>query len=286
MEKYIYKITNLINNKVYVGQTNDPIRREREHFSLTSSILEDNKNKILYSAMLKYGINNFSFEIIEDKTENYNEREKFWIKELNSLNPFGYNMTEGGEDPPHLKGENHPLSQHSLEEINQIKDLIKNTNLSFADISKQTGYCDSSIRRINKGQLWYDENSVYPLRVENTNQFKEDRKANIVYDLKYTKLTQKEIASKYGVSRTTVTAINRGQNYYNKDYSYPIRNEDCHSKPILMIDKISKEILKEFKNSKEAKEELKLPNRGDNLIRRCANGEIKTAYGYIWKFKY
>ena len=37
---------------------------------------------------------------------------------------------------------------------------------------------------------------------------------NIIQDLLYTNLTQKEIANKYGVSRTTITAINRGQNFY------------------------------------------------------------------------
>ena len=63
MKKYIYKITNLTNGKMYIGQTNNPKRREREHFSLNNSILEENENKILYNAMLKYGVQNFSFSL-------------------------------------------------------------------------------------------------------------------------------------------------------------------------------------------------------------------------------
>ena len=76
MEKYIYKITNLINGKSYIGQTNDYKRRFREHREKNYCNAED----LLYKAFDKYGIDNFSFEVIEDKTPNYNEREKYWIK--------------------------------------------------------------------------------------------------------------------------------------------------------------------------------------------------------------
>lgn len=284
MEKYIYKITNLINGKIYIGQTNNPKRREREHFSLTPSILEDNDGKILYDALLKYGPQNFSFEIIEDKCENYNEKEKFWIKTLNTLIPFGYNMTEGGEAPPVFHGEQHPMATHFLNEVNEIRNLLANTKLSILEIAEQTNYSDSSIRRINSGLLWYDENIIYPIRIENTALFKKERMENIIYDLLNSNLTQKEIATKYNVSRTTITAINRGQNFYQKDIDYPIRKQDQHSKPIKMIEITTGKTFKEFSNAAEAAKYLNLPKRADSNIRACANGKIKTAYGYIWSF--
>ena len=284
MKKYIYKITNLINGKIYIGQTNNPKRREREHFSLTPSILEDNNSKILYNALLKYGPQNFSFEIIEDKCENYNEKEKFWIKTLNTLAPFGYNMTEGGETPPVFHGEHHPMATHFLNEVNEIRNLLANTKLSISEIAKQTNYSDSSIRRINSGLLWYDENIIYPIRIENTALFKKERMENIVYDLLNSNLTQKEIAIKYNVSRTTITAINRGQNFYQNDIVYPIRKQDQHSKPIKMIEITTGKTFKEFSSSVEAVEYLNLPKTASKNIRACANGKIKTAYGYIWDF--
>lgn len=284
MKKYIYKITNLINGKIYIGQTNNPKRREREHFRLNPSILEDNEGKILYNAMLKYGTQNFSFEIIENKCEDYNEKEKFWIKELNTLKPNGYNMTEGGEEPPIFHGEKHPMATHNLEEIKKIKDLLANTKLSILEIAEQTNYSDSSIRRINSGILWYEENTVYPIRFENTNSFKQERMENIIYDLLNSNLTQREIADKYNVSRTTITAINRGQNFHQDDIDYPIRKQDQHSKPIQMIDYQTGKIFLEFSSAAEAGRYLNLPKRAGTNIRKCANGEIKTAYGYIWKF--
>ena len=76
MKKYIYKITNLINNKIYIGQTNNPKRRWQEHKNLGYDTKE---TKLLYRAIKKYGKDNFVFEIIEGPIDNYNEKE---IKEI------------------------------------------------------------------------------------------------------------------------------------------------------------------------------------------------------------
>lgn len=74
----IYLIRNTINNKVYIGQSTDIERRWVEHKRKYS--LEKNKNIILYKAFKKYGLDNFSFEILEEcKEEELNERETFYI---------------------------------------------------------------------------------------------------------------------------------------------------------------------------------------------------------------
>lgn len=284
MKKYIYKIVNTINGKIYIGQTNNPKRREREHFSLCSSITEDEQNKILYKAMIKYGPQNFSFEIIENLCEDYNEKEKYWIKKLNTLIPNGYNMTEGGENPPVFHGEEHYMATHCWDEVYQIKKLLINTKISTKEIAKQFNYDTGSITKINRGQLWYEENLIYPLRKEDTHEFLKERSENIIYDLMFSTLSQKEIANKYGVGRTTVTAINRGQNYKQENINYPIRKNSTNWRPVMMIDKENKKVLKEFKTLAEAREYLKLPKRGDVNIGKCCRGEIQSAYGYIWKY--
>ena len=150
---------------VYVGQAINSAERFIAHCK-PSSI--KNNNSIIDKAIQKYGANNFWFEIIESQIENYNEREKYWIKELNTLIPNGYNMTEGGDAPPVFQGEKHPMATHNLNEINKIKELLANTTLTFSEIASQMKYSDSSIHRINSGRLWYDENTVYPIRIENT----------------------------------------------------------------------------------------------------------------------
>lgn len=84
---YIYKTTNLVNNKIYIGQT----------------IHDDPKylggGRLIKMAIKKYGRENFLKEILEtcSKRENLSEREIYWIKKFNSRDPkIGYNMAEGG----------------------------------------------------------------------------------------------------------------------------------------------------------------------------------------------
>lgn len=92
---YIYKIQNLINGNVYIGQTVKPVeKRFQQH--------RNNYDKpyfsqlILYKAFKKYGLDNFSFEALE-KVDNdkLDEREKYWIDYYDSYKN-GYNMTLGG----------------------------------------------------------------------------------------------------------------------------------------------------------------------------------------------
>lgn len=87
----IYKITNTVNNKIYVGKTKNVTQRWKNHTSNVGKL-----RRPLYDAMLHYGIDKFVMEIIDIGTpDNIDELEKFWIKELNSINE-GYNLTEGG----------------------------------------------------------------------------------------------------------------------------------------------------------------------------------------------
>ena len=222
MKKYIYKITNKKNGLIYIGQTINPKNRYKDHF-LTDHSQGDESSKILYQDLTPKTKDNFSWEIIEGPISNYNEREKYWIKYYNCLYPNGYNGTEGGDAPPRLCGINHPMVAHTAEQIDEIKWLLKNSSLSTEELAKKFNYNLSSINRINLGQIWFDEEEKYPLRPIQTRSWKDERADQIINDLLYTNMTQKEIAKKYGVGRTTITAINRGQNHKREHLEYPIR---------------------------------------------------------------
>lgn len=87
----VYKTTNLINNKIYIGQT-----ITKRNYYIGSG------DKIIY-AILKYGKQNFVKEVLEEgfSQEHLNERERFWIKKLKSQDSeIGYNIEDGGSNRP------------------------------------------------------------------------------------------------------------------------------------------------------------------------------------------
>ena len=75
----IYKITNIINNKSYIGKSNNIEKRFKEHQHLAFTTGHKEYEKTLYKAFRKYGLDNFNFEILEE-LEDYSlsgEREKY-----------------------------------------------------------------------------------------------------------------------------------------------------------------------------------------------------------------
>lgn len=284
MTKSIYKITNIINNKCYIGQTNNVQRRFAEHKRESQKTNpKDSTAKILYRAIQKYGLENFNFEVLEENVEHYNEREKYWIEYFDSYNN-GYNATIGGEEPPIFQGEQHHLAVHTQETVNYIIDSLLHTNKTPQEIAQETDYDISSILRINRGISWHQDGLDYPLRQLSIDKAHE-RALLIIDDLMNTKMTQREIANKYGVGRSTVTAINTGQNNRMKGINYPIRGqkENRQSKSIQMIDKNTNEVLQEFVSVAEAVKALGDPG-ARAAIQLCAAGGTLSSHGYKWKY--
>jgi len=91
----IYKITNTLDNKQYIGQCVNFKDRWRTHVKRGLGLDKNITNK-LYSAMIKDGVWNFTFEVLEKcPKEQLSSREKFYI-ELFQTNSYGYNMKAGG----------------------------------------------------------------------------------------------------------------------------------------------------------------------------------------------
>ena len=92
----IYKITNTKNKKAYIGKSVEIIpKRWTEHIKTSLNIGSISRTKI-HEAMKEYGIENFTFEILEEcPKEKLNEREKYWIA-FYETNTYGYNIKSGG----------------------------------------------------------------------------------------------------------------------------------------------------------------------------------------------
>lgn len=130
---YIYKTTNLLNNKIYVGQhrvNNDQI--DENYYG---------SGKILDQAIKKYGIQNFNIEILEwcETKEILNEREKFYIEKLNSRDSsIGYNICKGGDCGP-----GGPMFQnHTHSEETKRKMSINRTGKNNANYGNRWNQSD------------------------------------------------------------------------------------------------------------------------------------------------
>ena len=90
----IYKLTNLTNQKVYIGQAANLADRWKDHIKAGLGI--DTPNNMLYTAMIKDGVENFTFEVLEEcERGSLNDREKYYI-DFYRAQEHGYNMTRGG----------------------------------------------------------------------------------------------------------------------------------------------------------------------------------------------
>lgn len=90
----IYKITNVDDGRIYVGQAVDVAERWRQHIKRGLGAEPITQNK-LYPAMHEIGPEHFRFELIEDcPRDKLNERERYWIDFLGSKE-YGYNVTGG-----------------------------------------------------------------------------------------------------------------------------------------------------------------------------------------------
>ena len=97
MRGFIYKITNTINGKSYIGQTIQNVK-ERFYQHCATKCSKAVSNMAIHRAIKKYGKSNFTVEVIEEiDSTNLNDRERYWIKYYNSYNN-GYNSTKGGQD--------------------------------------------------------------------------------------------------------------------------------------------------------------------------------------------
>ena len=125
----IYKYTNKINGHSYIGQSIDIEKRQKTHLQRAYCKSEKNLeyNKTFYCAIRKYGIENFTFEILKIcSRDELNKWEKYYIKKYNTFHN-GYNEDEGGDAILHDKdGEKQPRHKLTEAEVYAIREAYYN----------------------------------------------------------------------------------------------------------------------------------------------------------------
>ena len=141
---YIYKITNTLNNKVYIGQSNDPNKRWIDH----KYYARKKPVQYIHRAMIKYGIENFSFEIIasswSNNQKNIDDLETDLIQKYDSRNSEkGYNIAPGGSDAWNKKN-------FTSEQEQEIIKLYTVDQLNQEEIGKLMNCCKALILKVLK----------------------------------------------------------------------------------------------------------------------------------------
>lgn len=134
---YIYKITNNINGKSYIGKAEGSVEARFERHCRKSSGCPKIKN-----AIQKYGKDNFSVSIVEkcSNKQELSEKEIYWIKKFNTLEE-GYNLAYGGEGGK--------ISKESIEKIRKSKIGTKASKETKDKMSKmRKGHGNSKSKKV------------------------------------------------------------------------------------------------------------------------------------------
>lgn len=197
MTHVVYKITNLINEKVYIGQTNDFDRRWSEH----KSNAQNKPRQLVEQAMKKYGVDNFKCELIDTlpSQEEVNLKEAEYIKSNNCISPNGYNIEEGGKYAP--------LSQEALlkisralkgrPSINKGKRCSEEQKLKTSKTMTGRKYSKDRAQKISEGR------KGIPSWNKGKSKLTEEQVINIKNDNRLYKI----IAEEYHISVSTVSVI-------------------------------------------------------------------------------
>jgi len=147
----IYKITNIVNSKIYVGQT---IGSLYDRWCGHKSETKRGYKYPLYQAFVKYGIDNFTVELLEtlpinSTQEDLDNREKWWIATLQTLSPKGYNLDVGGRGRGRFSEET--LRKMSLAKIGKKrKPYSKETCQRLSVVNKGKKMSEEAKRNMSK----------------------------------------------------------------------------------------------------------------------------------------
>ena len=290
MQGVIYKLTNRLNDKVYIGQTINLKRRLAHHLYASKSIEHANGKYPISLAIAKFGFEAFDCTILwkskisEDKEaikKELDEKERYFIKEYDSVNK-GYNQTYGGGG---LLG--YTLPPESLEKVRQgnlgkkLPEWLKEENIKrFAEFRKDPKFLAMLSKRMTGVN-----NPMYGKHLKG--------KDSHMYGKHLSKETKKKISeAKLGKKgtpmsekhrqklRDIMTGVPKSKEHKEKLSKANLGKKHTERRKVILQYDINGDFVKEWECAFDAE---KIYN--DNHINDCCRGIRKLAAGYQWRFK-
>jgi group I intron endonuclease len=253
---YIYKITNTVNKKAYIGQTkqDDPNKRWKGHIS---AIKYDNGCPLLTAAFKKHGVDKFKFEIIIICfDEDVCKFEREYVRKYNTLAPNGYNAVDGGEVGGMFKGKHH--SEESKKIIGEkSREIQKDPEFRKANGEK----ISAALKTSEKWKTAVKEGRVGTVNMKNRMN---------------TEMSE-EIKEKISISLKKYYTENGNNRNYMKLSEIMTK---VNGKPVKQYDKDGN-FIKEYFSIAEGARQTSLTRKN---VQACVSGYSKTAGGFIWRY--
>lgn len=296
---FIYVITNKINNKQYVGQTRQTIQKRFAEHVYASKKAEPPQT--ISKAIKKYSPKNFIIEQLEEcDNEFLDDREKYWIKQLNTFN-CGYNETKGGQNNFAIGIPVVLIDVITLQVIKQYDSMSEGIRDFGSHIAE---CCNHKIKYLKKGIIAYTKEEYNSLTKEQL-QLDVDSRVNIICQLNYYGKLIKQWVSIRSVSRYyncnwgQISACCLGMNQSACGYIWCYRKDLYkhlnkihpynHCKPIIQFTK-NKQQIKIWISAAEVERELKIPNGQlsrccqKNAKRNFNTDKLATCHQYVWVY--
>lgn len=226
MKSYVYKIVNTVNNKYYIGKSNNPYKRWSDHISISKNgKYGDGTFQAIHAAIKKYGYENFKLNIIEeyDSEQKALENEILLIKNAKTNGDQIYNLTDGGDG---ISGYKHTEKSKSAMSAKRKGKLLSEETKNKLSIALQgrirsIEHCQSiSLSKIGKPNPGAGLKNAERFRGEksNTARLTEKQVLEIINLINQKNLKLKEIAKIYGVHDSTISNIKSGKSWNHLNY--------------------------------------------------------------------
>lgn len=264
----IYKITNKTNNKSYIGQSVNIETRWLKHKN-------DSHNIELKNDIQKLGLQNFTFEVLEEcNTNDLDNREKYWISYYDT-HQNGYNKTAGGS------ADSNPL--------NLDYEAIYQKFLETNSLSKTAEIFNCSVTPVR--------NAIRQYGIDKSDCCKEKRVEQIdmnTFEVIAIYPSLAEAGKAVGVSYSAISKVINGHGsnaagYYwrlaGSNTDLPKKETKKWKRQIAQCSLETGETLNTFQSASDAARFLnKHPKNGSSPILMACKGKYKQAYGFKWKY--